>query len=104
MRKRNRSLHLRLTEKELEDLKKMAERAGVTVQTYFVWLLYNHPIKETPPIEYQEVLRELRQINSSMNQIAVKADEKKGIDTTAYWKNVDELQKSIGKIMEGVYS
>jgi len=103
MRKRNSSVDLRLSKKEAEDFRKKAARAGVTIQTYFLWMLYNHPIREAPPIEYQEVLRQLRQINSSMNQIAVKASEMKGIDTTAYWKNIDALQKSIGKIMEGVY-
>ena len=104
MRKRNRSLHLRLTEKELQDLKQKAERAGVNVQTYFIWLLYNHPIREVPPIEYREVLRELRQINSMMNLIAMKAEETSAIDSTAYRKNVDKLQKTVGTLMEAMYS
>jgi len=104
MRKRNRSLHLRLTEKELQDLKQKAERAGVNVQTYFIWLLYNHPIREVPPIEYQEVLRELRKINNSMNRIAAKVEETNAIDSTAYRKNVDKLQKTVGTLMEAVYS
>ena len=103
MRKRNCSLPLRLTKKEMEDLRTKAERAGVNIQTYFLWMLYNHPIKEAPPIEYKEVLKNLRQINNNLNQIAVKANSMNFIDTSAYWKNVEDLQRTVGKMMEEMY-
>ena len=103
MRTRNCSLHLRLKEKELEDFKKKAERAGVNLQTYFVWMLYHHLIREAPPIEYQDVLRNLRQINHNMNQIATIANKLNYIDKTKYQENAEWLQRTVGKMMEEVY-
>ena len=103
MRTRDCSLHLRLTEKERDDFRKKAERAGVNAQTYFGWILYDHPIREAPPIEYQEVLRELRQINSSMNEIAEAAERTNHVDAAMYRKYVEELQKTVGRMMEEVY-
>lgn len=103
MQKRNCNLHLRLTETEMADFRKKAERAGVNLQTCFLWMLNNHPIKEMPPVEFYEVLKHLREINVSMNQIAAKANERNFIDTAKYWANVSDLQKVVGDLMEKVY-
>ena len=102
-RSRKCSLHLRLTEREKAYLVAQADRAKVSLQTYFLWLLYNRPIREAPPIEYQEVLKNLREINNSLSQIAVKAQTTNTIETNKYWKNVSDLQKTIGKLMEEIY-
>ena len=103
MRKRNCSVHLRLSEREAEDFRKKAARAGVTIQTYFFWLLYDRPIKEMPPVEYHEVLDYLREINSSLQEIAVKNGTMNASDSECYWENVRELQKTVGKLVEEVY-
>ncbi|MBR6404773.1 MAG: plasmid mobilization relaxosome protein MobC [Lachnospiraceae bacterium] len=103
MQKRNCNLHLRLTDGEMADFRNKAERAGVNVQTYFLWMLNNHPIKEMPSVEFYEVLKHLREINVSMNQIAAKANAMNLIDTVKYWANVSDLQKAIGEIMEEIY-
>lgn len=103
MQKRNCNLHLRLTETEMADFRKKAERAGINLQTCFLWMLNNHSIKEMPPVEFYEVLKNLRQINNNMNQIAAKANAMNFIDTAKYWANVSELQKVIGKLMEEAY-
>ena len=103
MQKRNCNLHLRLTETEMADFRKKAERAGVNLQTCFLWMLNNHPIKEMPPVEFYEILKHLREINVSMNQIAAKANAMNLIDTVKYWANVSDLQKAIGEIMEEIY-
>ena len=103
MQKRDCNLHLRLTEAEMVDFRNKAERAGVNLQTYFLWMLNNHPIKEMPSVEFYEILKHLREINVSMNQIAVKANSMNFIDTAKYWANVSDLQRSIGKLMEEMY-
>ena len=103
MQKRDCNLHLRLTEAEMVDFRNKAERAGVNLQTYFLWMLNNHPIKEMPSVEFYEILKHLREINVSMNQIAAKANAMNFIDTAKYWANVSDLQRSIGKLMEEMY-
>ena len=56
-----------------------------------------------PSVEFYEVLKHLREINVSMNQIAAKANAMNLIDTVKYWANVSDLQKAIGEIMEEIY-
>ena len=104
MQKRDCNLHLRLTEAEMVDFRNKAERAGVNLQTYFLWMLNNHPIKEMPSVEFYEILKHLREINVSMNQIAAKANSMNFIDTAKYWANVADLQTAIGKLVEKIYS
>jgi len=104
MQKRDCNLHLRLTEAEMVDFRNKAERAGVNLQTYFLWMLNNHPIKEMPSVEFYEILKHLREINVSMNQIAAKANSMNFIDTAKYWTNVADLQTAIGKLVEKIYS
>lgn len=103
MRTRERSLHLRFTEQEWSYLMKQCSRSGLKPQAYIHRLIKNKPVKELPPVEYFEVLKNLRQINHNMNQIAVVANAKGFVDTAAYWENMKALQQTVGLMMEGMY-
>ena len=103
MQKRDCNLHLRLTEGEMADFRKKAEKAGVNVQTYFLWMLNNRPIREAPAPDFFEVLKNLREINLRLNEIAAKANTMNIIDTAKYWAAVSDLQKVVGDLMEKVY-
>lgn len=48
-------------------------------------------------------MKNLRQINNNMNQVAAKANAMNFIDTAKYWANVSELQRTIGSLMEEMY-
>ena len=50
-----------------------------------------------------DVLKELRQINVNMNQIAMKANSLNLVDAPFYRSCHEKLQESVGKIMEAVY-
>lgn len=103
MRKRNREVILWLTEAEYDRLKRNAKKTGLSVQAYLRKLLAQIQPREAPPIEYFEVLKNLRQINNNMNQIAVVANAKGFVDTAAYWENMKTLQKTVGLMMEVMY-
>lgn len=103
MRKRNREVILWLTEAEYDRLKRNAKKTGLSVQAYLRKLLAQIQPREAPPIEYFEVLKNLRQINHNMNQIAVVANAKGFVDTAAYWENMKALQQAVGLMMEGMY-
>ena len=102
MRHRNREIIIWLTDDEYSCLKKNVAKTGLTIQAYFRCLMRNIQPKEQPPVEFQEVLKNLRQINLNMNQIAVKANAIGFIDTAEYWKNVDAVQAAISEIKEAV--
>ena len=101
---RTKTITLWLTEEEREYIKGQAKRCGYSVQEYLRRLVYDKPIQEKPPPEFHEVLKNLRQINNNMNQVAAKANAMNFIDTAKYWANVSELQRLIGKLVEDTYN
>lgn len=92
-RTRNKRLQLRLTEKEWAQLQKKCSRCHLKPQAYILKLISEILPREFPPMEYFEILRNLRQINLNMNQIAVKANASGIVDVKAYWENVGRLQE-----------
>ena len=102
-RVRENSLHIRLSDQELALLKRKSQKAGINPQAYIIALIKGNNIKEQPSVEWQELLKALRQINNNMNQIAVKANSNGFIDTVEYWKNVKQIQEITGRIMEAIY-
>ena len=92
-----------MTGEELNFIQSQAKKSGFSVQEYLRRLVYDKPIQEKPPPEFHEVLKNLRQINNNMNQVAAKANAMSFIDTAKYWANVSELQKAIGSLMEKAY-
>ena len=104
MRTRDCRFLVSLSEKEMSSLMKKVERSGLTRDAYVRSLIAGYEIKETPPVEFFEVLKSLQQINNNMNQIAVKANAKGFVDTASYWQNVRWLQEIISKLMEVIYS
>jgi hypothetical protein len=61
------------------------------------------PLKEKPPVDVIDILKNLQQINNNMNQIAVKANAKGFVDTASYWENVRWLKETVIKLMEVMY-
>ena len=93
-----------MTGEELNFIQSQAKKSGFSVQEYLRRLVYDKPIQEKPPPEFHEVLKNLRQINNNMNQVAAKANAMNFIDTAKYWANVSELQRLIGKLVEDTYN
>lgn len=63
-------------------------------------LIENSPLRERPPMEFFEVLAELRKIESNMNQIARQANIIGFVDIEKYWKNVKALENIISDLKE----
>lgn len=103
MARREIKIDLRLNEKEAAELNKDVGKAGVSREAYLRSLIRKMPLKERPPADLIDVLKNLQQINNNMNQIAVVANSKDFVDTAAYWENVRFLQQTVSKIMEVIY-
>ena len=103
MARREIKIDLRLNASEVALLNRNVEKSGLSREAYLRALIRNMPLKERPPIEFTEVLHNLRQIGNNMNQIATVANTKGFVDTTSYWENVRWLQESVGKLVRGMY-
>ncbi|NLK34940.1 MAG: plasmid mobilization relaxosome protein MobC [Gracilibacteraceae bacterium] len=102
-RTRKHEVHLRLNNEEYKALERNRAKCKLPQQTYLRKLVMNVQPIEHPPVEFFEVLRNLRQINNNLNQIALKANKNGLIDREAYYKNVDWLQKTISMLMQQYY-
>ena len=103
MARRTIKIDLRLTESEAATLNRDVKKAGVSREAYLRSLIRKMPLKEKPPTDVIDILKNLQQINNNMNQIAVKANAKGFVDTASYWENVRWLKETVSKLMEVMY-
>ena len=103
MARRTIKIDLRLTESEAAALNRDVKKAGVSREAYLRSLIRKMPLKEKPPTDVIDILKNLQQINNNMNQIAVKANAKGFVDTASYWENVRWLKETVSKLMEVMY-
>ena len=103
MARRTVKIDLRLTESEAATLNRDVKKAGVSREAYLRSLIRKMPLKEKPPVDVIDILKNLQQSNNNMNQIAVKANAKGFVDTASYWENVRWLKETVIKLMEVMY-
>ena len=103
MARRTVKIDLRLTESEAATLNRDVKKAGVSREAYLRSLIRKMPLKEKPPMDVVDILKNLQQINNNINQIAVKANAKGFVDTASYWENVRWLKDTVRKLMEVMY-
>ena len=103
MLKRKHQVLFRLNDAEYERLKHNVKRSGLNREAFIRSALKNVKFKEMPQIEFFEILKNLRQINNNLNQIAMKANSYGFVDARAYRENYSKLQEQIGEIIRGIY-
>lgn len=103
MNKRNNRVQIWMNDSELNKLNSKVKKSGLSRESYIRLLLDGITPKVLPPIEFSEILKNLRQINNNMNQIAMKANASGIIDARAYRENYSRLQEQVGEIIRGIY-
>ena len=92
-RERDIFMSIRITQSESDKLAKDISRTKLTKSEYIRNLIMNVNIKEKPDRDFFIILRNISNIASNMNQIAVVANSKGFIDVDAYNNNVNELRE-----------
>lgn len=103
MRNRDKGFLLWISEKELRQLKEKARKSGLSYQNFVRSAISGCVIKELPPLDFNEILKNLRQINNNLNQIATRANALGFIDARSYRENYSRLQEQVGEIIRGIY-
>lgn len=95
---------LRLDDDEYSKLKEWSVASNRTMSNYLRDLLNDCQPVAFPPIEYQEVLRELRKVGVNLNQIASKAHTLGFVDEREYraeserlWRVIAELARAMSR-------
>jgi hypothetical protein len=97
-RKRKHFVPLRLDDREYNKLKEWSAATNRTMSDYLRELLEDNQPIEFPPIEYQEVLRELRKIGINLNQLASKAHTLGFVDERDYKAESDRLWRVVAEL------
>ena len=96
-RKRKVQVILRLTEAEHEQLCEWSAACRMSKSDYLRNLIQGFQPVAFPPLEYSEVLFELRHIGVNMNQIATKAHTLGFIDVPEYEQNAKRVWSAVAE-------
>ncbi len=85
-------------ELEYETIKEKSERAGMNESDFIRRIILDYQLKEKPPEEFYNVIRQLRSISNNLNQIAAKAHTLGFIDELSYKKEVAKVDNFIDEL------
>lgn len=102
MRKRDIRAQVWLNETESQRLRYNAKRTGLSQENYLRFLINGYTPKELPPIDFYNIMRELRAIGSNINQLAVKANTTGYVDETGFECEAAQLRRTILEIQKAV--
>ena len=91
MRTRTKSILIRLTTEELEDITQNAERAKLPREKYCRMVLSGAQIKEAPPAEFYKLITEIRRVGVHQNQVLKKASAGGFLDAPMIRESIEEL-------------
>lgn len=98
MEKRRKVVSVKFSEPELELIDEYAYKTKMKRSTYIRITSLGIIPKEKPPKEFYSVLKELRYISNSINQIALKTNTKDYIDEPKYRMESERLNDLILEI------
>ena len=94
MRKRNCRVEVCFTKDELSALSKKAKKSGMSIGGFIRKAVTGMEIKEAPPAEYYDMIRELRRVGSNINQVLKKANAAGLLDVPMLRKALDDYKKT----------
>jgi len=91
MRKRTFRVRVWLNEMEYNTLKISVQKSGLSQEAFLRKVLNGYQVKEFPPMEFRELIRQICAIGNSLNQIAAKANSLHMLDADKYQQNYRQL-------------
>lgn len=102
--KRNCGVLLRFTQEEKDALTEKAQKAGLSRERFCWNILNGAEVKEAPPAEYCELLREVRRIGYNINQLLKIANARGLLDAPLIRKALEEnraTERMLWRVFQG---
>lgn len=93
MRKRNHQINVRLDENELKKLEKKVAKSGLTREAYIRKVLNGSKVYPMPPVEFYDLIREVRRIGNNINQLTRMSNAGEKLDVMLLNNALAELDK-----------
>jgi len=100
MRNRQYRIEFRLNEREFAKFDRAVRKSGLSYAPYVRHLINGRIPKDKPPLEYEMVLKELRSIVRSIDQIALAANRAESTDSGLYDERYNDLQDLILELIK----
>ena len=104
MRKRNNSINVRLNDIELEKLNKKVETSGLSREAFIRNMLNGAEIHPAPPVDFFNLIREIRRVGNNINQLVHYANGKGFVESkklTEHLNELDGIEKELWKSFRG---
>lgn len=88
---RNIEIKIRLSNDEFQRLSRNVRRSGISREGYLRELICGYEPQELPPVEYYEILRELREIQDSLDKLALTVLKYGSLDPKEYFRQARQL-------------
>ncbi|MFA6851506.1 MAG: plasmid mobilization relaxosome protein MobC [Selenomonadaceae bacterium] len=92
MRKRSYRVEVYFTKDELGVLNQKVNKSSIPREVFIRNLLNDCIIKEAPPAEYYDLIREVRRVGSNLNQILKLANAKGLLDVPQLRKDLEQIR------------
>ena len=103
MRNRNHRVEIYLTKNELETLTKKVRRSGLSREGFCRRVLNGTEVKEAPPADVPVLIREVRRVGNTLNQIMKRANALGLMDVPQLRKALDE-NRVVEKLIVDAYT
>lgn len=91
MRKRNNSINIRLNDVELEKLNKKVTESGLSREGFIRNVLNDVEIHPAPPVDFFNLIREIRRIGNNINQLVHYANGNGFVENKVLTEHLTEL-------------
>lgn len=92
-------MHIRMSAAEKSSWEAKARKCKMSKSAYIRSLLNSSDPKQPPPIEYHQMINQLNQISTALNEIAMIAKRTGHIESAKYAQIVKLVQNILLKIM-----
>lgn len=103
MKKRNCRFEIRFTKDELSDLTKKARKARLTNAAFIRCAVRGTAVKEAPPADVPVLIREVRRVGASLNQIMKRANAIGLLDVPQLRKALED-NRTVEKLIVDTYT
>ena len=103
MRNRNHRVEIYFTKTELETLTKKVRRSGLSREGFCRRVLNGTEVKEAPPADVPVLIREVRRVGNTLNQIMKRANALGLMDVPQLRKALDE-NRVVEKLIVDAYT
>ena len=90
--RRTKEIKVRMTEEEFDRVTALAQATVLSREAFIREALRGTTIRASPPVEYVEILREMRRMGNNVHQLLIKARTLEFVDEIMLQETVDMIR------------